>query len=251
MKKGLFILSFAFMAVFASAQCDPVTEINENFNSWEEIDPCWTAVSNGGMVYADSNITFYSFMSANISMYFISPEIVEGEYILSFDAGTIPLGEEQTEGVTLEVGTLATNGDTSSFIAVNEPVTLLNDFQTVEVPVTFTADAKYFAVKVSTLAPHSAAGIDNLVLSPSLAGVNDLNNATVQVYPNPVVNQMQISADANIQEVKIYSLTGQLVQNQKLNGKSANLNVSALKAGVYVAQIITEKGVQTVKVLKK
>lgn len=251
MKKGLFILSFAFFAVFAAAQCDPVAEINENFDSWDGIDPCWTTVSNGGMVYPDSNITFYSFQSANISMYLISPEIVEGEYILSFDAGTIPLGEEQTEGVTLEIGTLSTNGDSSSFVAVNEPVTLLNDFQTVEVPVTFTADAKYFAVKVSTLAPHSAAGIDNLVLAPSLAGVNDLNSATVQVYPNPVVNQLQISADANIREVKIYSLTGQLVQNQKCNEKSVNLNVSALKSGVYVAQIITDKGIQTVKVLKK
>jgi len=251
MKKGLLSLVFAFAAVFASAQCDPVSSIDENFDDWEEINECWTGINNGGMFLVDGDITFYTFLTPNLDMYLISPEITAGDYTLSFDFGTASMDGEEVEGITVEAGTLTSNENADSFVSLGEAIETTIATQTMELQVTLTSDVKYFVIKVHAVAPHSAAIVDNLVLAPAVAGVNDLNNNVVQVYPNPVVDQMHISAESNIQEVKIYSLTGQLVQNLKLNGKSANLNVSALKAGVYVAQIITEKGVQTVKVLKK
>ena len=251
MKKSIISLLFAFIAIFASAQCEAVNEINENFDTWSEIDPCWNVVSNGGMVYAEENVTFYSFMSPNISMFLISPEIVNGDYVLTFDAGTFSLAGEQPEGVTVEVGTLTSNEDTSSYVAVSEAVALNNVFQTIETPVSFSGEAKYIAIKISTVTPHSAAGIDNFTLQAVTAGVNDVQTSKVQAYPNPVVNQLNLNSDQNIQEVKIFSTTGQLVQNQKLNGKKSSVNLSDLKPGVYVVQVVTEKGVETLKVVKK
>lgn len=259
MKKGLLSLVMIFVAVFASAQCDPVSAINENFDTWEGdpfsgvmgIGECWSTIGNGGMIYGDHNVTFYSFSSPNINMFLSSPEVVAGDYNLTFDAMTISMDGSQTEGVAVEVGTLTSATDASTYVAISEPFALTNDAQSIQLPISLTADAKFIAVKISTTAPHSAAGIDNFVLVPETAGVNDLNQVKVQVYPNPIVNQMHISADANIQEVKIFSVSGQLVQNIKLNSKSTTLNVSALKAGVYIAQIKTEKGMQTVKVVKK
>ncbi len=81
--------------------------------------------------------------------------------------------------------------------------------------------------------------------------VADVELAKVQVYPNPVVNQLNVSSESNIKEVKIFSVNGQLVSSVKPNSKSTSVNVSALKTGVYVAQIITDNGVQTAKVIKK
>ncbi len=251
MKKVVFSLMFAFASVVGFGQCDPVAEINENFDDWTAIDECWTGVANGGMFMVEGDITFYTFMSPNLDMYLVSPEVLAGDYTLSFEFGTVSIDGEEVDGITVEVGTLTSNESTDSFVSLGDPISTTIATQSIDVPVTFTSDVKYFAVKVHGTAPHSAAWIDNLVLAPATAGVNDLNSVKVQVYPNPVVNELNLTSDQNIQEVKIFSAAGQLIQTSKLNGKSTSVNVSALKAGVYVAQILTEKGVQTVKVLKK
>ena len=251
MKKSLFSLMFAFATVFASAQCDPVNSIEENFNDWSAIDECWTGLANGGMFMYGTDLTFYTFMSPNLDMFVISPEIVEGEYILTFDFGTVSMDGEETEGITVEVGTLTSNANADSFVSLAAPIETTIASQSVDIPVTFTSDVKYFVVKVHGTTPHSAAFIDNVVLDPSLASVNDLNAVKVQAYPNPVVNQLNLTSDQNLKQASIFNAAGQLVQNVKLNGNSSSVNVSTLKAGVYIVQITTEKGVQTLKVVKK
>ena len=68
---------------------------------------------------------------------------------------------------------------------------------------------------------------------------------TVQVYPNPAVNSVQIQANTPIQQVIVYSLTGKELlrvlpaQNQTL------LDVSTLPAGVYLTQVQTQNAVIT------
>lgn len=251
MKKGLFSLVFAFAAVFASAQCDPVSSIDENFDDWEAINECWTGVANGGMFMYGGDLTFYTFMQPNVSMYLISPEIVAGDYTLTFDFGTVSMDGEETEGITVEAGTLTTNANTDSFVSLGAPQPTTIAPQSMELPVSFASDVKYFVIKVHGASPHSAAFVDNVVLAPTTAGVNDLNTVKVQAYPNPVINQLNLTADQNLREASIFNAAGQLVQTAKLSGKSSSVNVSALKAGVYVVQIKTEKGVQTLKVVKK
>lgn len=68
---------------------------------------------------------------------------------------------------------------------------------------------------------------------------------TIQVYPNPAANSVQIQANAPIQQVIVYSLTGKELlrvlpaQNQTL------LDVSTLSAGVYLTQVQTQNAVIT------
>lgn len=80
---------------------------------------------------------------------------------------------------------------------------------------------------------------------------DDFTNVEISVYPNPVVNQLNISAKELIKEIKIYSLDGQLIHATKTNLSQTNINLSSLKAGVYIAQIVTESGVATKKIVKK
>jgi|GEM_PF-1727497 len=255
MKKGLLSLVLVLATITGFGQCDPVNGINENFDTWEgnpfggdmAIGECWSTIPNGGYVYGDTNVTFYAFMSPNLDMYLISPEIVEGDYDLSFDAGVIG---DIVDGISIQVGTVSGNSDASSFTAIGDAVTLTSDAQTLNFSLTTTATNKYIAFKVMTTTPHSAAGIDNVVLSPSL-GVSDIDAVKVSLYPNPVVNELNLTAKETIKEVKIFSMNGQLVQDAKFNNNSATVNMSALKTGVYVAQVLTAKGIQTVKVVKK
>lgn len=251
MKKTLLSLFWAGMATMGFAQCEPVYVINENFDAWEEIDPCWTDIGNGGMIYADSNVTFYGFMGGPMSMYLITPEIAAGNYTLTFDAASLSLDGSQTEGITLEVGTLTSNADFSSFSSISEVYPLENAGEAVQVPVTASEEVKFIAFKVSVLVPHSAAGIDNVVLTAATAGVGDLNPMQAEIYPNPVRNELNLVSELKMNEIRIFNALGQMVISEKPEALQTKIDVSTLKPGLYIVQILTEKGVQSVKVVKK
>lgn len=70
---------------------------------------------------------------------------------------------------------------------------------------------------------------------------------TIKVYPNPVNDFLTIDSK-NVEQIEIWSLTGQLLQ------KSANTNqvdVRQLKAGTYLMKVKINKGWFTSKILKK
>lgn len=62
--------------------------------------------------------------------------------------------------------------------------------------------------------------------------------ATVQVFPNPVQDYLQIRADTPIQGVAIYSADGRLM----LQPASADFSVTDLPAGLYVARVRLSEG---------
>lgn len=250
MKKSLFSLFFAIVTSTGFGQCDPVNDINESFDGWTELGECWKGISNGGMFLVEDNVTFYSFMSPNLSMYLISPEVAEGNYNISFDFSTVSMTGGEVEGVTIQVGTLSDNQNADSFVAITDAMTATLETQALSIPVTIAGNAKFIVIKYSSMTPHSAGSVDNFVLSRAM-GVSDVDSVEVSVYPNPVINELNISSASPINQVKIFDLTGSLVQAFKVNSNDIQLNLSSLKQGVYVAQIITAKGIQTVKVIKK
>lgn len=250
MKKALFSLTLGLVTTIGFGQCDPQSSIDENFDGWTAVDPCWTGISNGGMFLVDGDVTFYTFDQPNRSMYLLSPEIVEGQYDLNFDFATVSMTGGETPGITVEVGIVTSNENADSFVSISEPIATTVAVQNFSVPVSISGDAKYFAIKVTAAGPHSAALVDNLVLTSDMS-VSDLETVKVSAYPNPVIDQLNISSKQNIQEVRIFNVNGQLVLNTKVNNNATSLNVSSLKTGVYIAQITTDKGTETIKVIKK
>ncbi|MGI9527687.1 MAG: DUF5074 domain-containing protein [Weeksellaceae bacterium] len=81
-------------------------------------------------------------------------------------------------------------------------------------------------------------------------GVNDVaeNNLEVKVYPNPVVDYLQLSG-IETADVKVFNLYGQLVKSFNYEGKA--VNVSDLEAGLYIFMIETNHNSITKKVLVK
>ncbi|MEI6455522.1 MAG: T9SS type A sorting domain-containing protein [bacterium] len=64
-------------------------------------------------------------------------------------------------------------------------------------------------------------------------GINDLSQASVKVYPNPVVDQLNIESSVNIQEIRIINLVGQAVLIQNSDANIMTINTSDLKSGIY------------------
>ena len=83
-------------------------------------------------------------------------------------------------------------------------------------------------------------------------GVNENElDQTVKVYPNPVVNEIQISAQSNIRSVQVYDIQGRLLQVQTGGEMNAVLDLSTHNQGVYFLKINTDQGIMTKKIVKE
>lgn len=75
--------------------------------------------------------------------------------------------------------------------------------------------------------------------------------ASLQFYPNPVQDFLTIKSKNKLESYEVYSSVGQTVLRGNLGNTNAQINMSALTAGVYYVKVKTEKAVVTEKFLKK
>lgn len=93
--------------------------------------------------------------------------------------------------------------------------------------------------------------IYNSTISQTTLGIHDENDNLIDmmVYPNPVVNEININTEMAIDRVEIYNLQGQLVKFVSNNPKT--INVSDLASGTYMINIVAEDGVCVKKIVKE
>ena len=84
---------------------------------------------------------------------------------------------------------------------------------------------------------------------------NDDFNSTVKnlnIYPNPVTNQLQVFAGQIIENVRIFNIFGQLVYSSKaINSESLTVNMSDFSSGLYLVQVSSGNSSSTKKIIKK
>lgn len=76
----------------------------------------------------------------------------------------------------------------------------------------------------------------------------DAKSEAIFAYPNPVTNSFQIDSSENVENVKLYNISGRLVKT--FTGNS-NYDVSDLATGVYITTIKTQLGSKTLRLVKK
>jgi hypothetical protein len=80
-------------------------------------------------------------------------------------------------------------------------------------------------------------------------GVNDLTNGRIMVYPNPATEVINIKSESTITGLDVMNFVGQTVYTRSNVGeKTAKLNVSTFKPGVYFVKVTTLEGIRTVKI---
>ena len=90
--------------------------------------------------------------------------------------------------------------------------------------------------------------IDDLqVIAGQHAGISNVADANVELYPNPVANVLNIQAEG-VQEVSVIDVNGRTIMTEK---NVSTINMSNLANGVYYVRVITNNGVATQKIVKK
>jgi hypothetical protein len=83
-------------------------------------------------------------------------------------------------------------------------------------------------------------------LNPSLGMDRILNQNGINIFPNPAGNILNISGVKEVSDVKIYSISGQLL----VDVTSDSIDISMLTAGIYLVSINTASGKVTRKLIK-
>ncbi|MFN7014888.1 MAG: T9SS type A sorting domain-containing protein, partial [Bacteroidia bacterium] len=97
-----------------------------------------------------------------------------------------------------------------------------------------------------TLAPGQFRVYGN---KPSTLSSNELEliKNNIDVYPNPTRNSFALSADVN--QVEIYSITGQLIKSFNNVISNQQLDITNLETGMYLIKIIDANGANQSKKL--
>jgi hypothetical protein len=83
--------------------------------------------------------------------------------------------------------------------------------------------------------------------------VEETEKLEIAVFPNPAKEQLTISTDKPLHNLRIFSISGRLITN-KNNLTGANygqVNISNLQPGVYLLQAESSKGFKTIRFVKE
>ncbi|WP_160137462.1 hypothetical protein [Chryseobacterium sp. c4a] len=139
------------------AQCKTVSTLVENFDTWKDIDKCWTAQPGGKtMLYAsDKKIIFYSMNNPGENMYLVTPEIKAGNYTLTLDIS------DNGGETTLEIFSVGNASDSKSYISIAKPSKITGDKKTFNIAI---KKDTHLGLKVLLNGVHQAVYMDNFSL---------------------------------------------------------------------------------------
>lgn len=72
-------------------------------------------------------------------------------------------------------------------------------------------------------------------------GLENFNSKSISFYPNPVIDNLNISSDSNINSITISDLNGKTVKTVKAAENIESVNLSDLSQGIYILTTDTNK----------
>jgi plastocyanin len=88
------------------------------------------------------------------------------------------------------------------------------------------------------------------------ASTNEINNFEFEIYPNPVIDIVNLSFENNFEnmfKVEIYDALGRLSfsQNKFSTGNKLSLNISELERGIYILKLYNNNKISVKRIIKK
>jgi hypothetical protein len=112
----------------------------------------------------------------------------------------------------------------------------------------YISDIKAIDIHGDTIAIGGA--IDSSYVGYVPNGISEIETAGIKLYPNPALNQIRVTAAANISEIVISDMLGQEVQTIKVsNRESEMIDISQLGQGVYIIRVRTQSGIGSAKMI--
>jgi len=102
---------------------------------------------------------------------------------------------------------------------------------------------------VGILIDYNDAEIANGTKAELITGINDNSKMTdVTVFPNPTKDKLNIRGDIRNAKLYIYDLTGNVVMKKENVTDGSSVNLSEIKAGIYMVRIVENEKVFNTKI---
>lgn len=253
--------SFAESGLPWSETFESLTSVGETIfpNCWLKENGDWrsaynTATDNDIDGYDGSSTFIQNAWSAdNEFIWTLGFELTAGiDYDFSFFYGSYGQYDDWTSGVYVNttqssVGATLLGGNFISEGTV-APSTYTN-VSRIFTPAT--SGVYYFGISVSANSSPWYLNFDNFSLRTSQMSTGDFNTTEVSYFPNPVSDNLNVSASESIDSVEVYNLMGQKVAAVKGGNTTMSVDMSGLSAGVYVVKANAAKGSKSFRVIKK
>jgi PKD repeat protein len=96
--------------------------------------------------------------------------------------------------------------------------------------------------------------IDRLAVTMTLGGclgIRDFETNVIQLYPNPVLDNLTISSTENMSSVEVVNMLGQVIFANKINEIETQIDMSRYATGTYIIRVMVDTKVEIFKVIKK
>ncbi len=106
------------------------------------------------------------------------------------------------------------------------------------------------AVNYYSAAATNSYYIDSFNFVEGALSTTDFQGQAFQVFPNPVVNQLNIQSKEAVNTVSVYNVLGKLVHQSSPNAVSPSIDMGTYKSGIYFVEVTIGNSTKTVKVVK-
>jgi len=183
-------------------------------------------------VFAPTDAAFAAVPSATLNALLADPNGLLTDVLLHHVVGATALSTDLSNGqqVTTLFGDNLLIGINNGIVSIDNATVIVADIE----------------------ATNGVVHVIDAVLVPLTLGLDNINNSTIGVYPNPVsdvlrFNLGQTSTNATYQ---VFNQTGALVLSGNFNSTSTSISVEDLQSGLYTVSVLENNKMSSIRFVK-
>ncbi|HEA28517.1 MAG TPA: T9SS type A sorting domain-containing protein [Leeuwenhoekiella sp.] len=269
---------FDFSLIESEESCNPGDQIAVNFTNLEEFQACHTTLDadgDGNSWIADAadfkrngNITYFALNSANQDRdkedYLFSPKLTltaGTTYNLSFtyNGGDSPFSDAHED---LQVLMADAPDTTATMTLIYEDTDIVQNGSSENsydnaIHITgqeFTPETSgdyYLTFKTTSATPSGFLFLFDYSFEPNTLSIQPLERATVDHFYDTRTENLTLKSNGLLKSIAFYTIHGQMLRAEKLEGTATQINMNGIADGIYIAEVITQQGRTSFKILKR
>ncbi|WP_250432844.1 T9SS type A sorting domain-containing protein [Hanstruepera flava] len=118
------------------------------------------------------------------------------------------------------------------------------------IPTDFQSDPILGGIDFYSASSSTTAFYDDIVFDVTSLSVDEFSKEEVSVYPNPVLDRLNIESTSPVTSISIYNILGKKVKEIQSDNPIKEIDMTSLSNGIYLIKVSAENKTQTIKVIK-
>jgi len=89
------------------------------------------------------------------------------------------------------------------------------------------------------------------IVLPATMSSDNFIGANTQLYPNPTTGVVFLETEGIVDNISVYNISGQKITTPEFQIEKSSIDLSDFSNGLYFVEVVTEKGKEVFKVIKK